>query len=123
MCSERWRMRAEGDCSTCKLHANNGQTLGDLCQNMKMSRQAVAKHLAILEEANLVSTQWRGREKLHFKSIPSRSTAQPSAGSASSRRLAWTPSRTSNAGLKEKTVADEVEAASSIVTLHSNHTG
>ena len=49
-----------------RLHANNGQTLGDLCQNMKMSRQAVAKHLAILEEANLVSTQWRGREKLHF---------------------------------------------------------
>jgi DNA-binding transcriptional ArsR family regulator len=33
---------------------------------MEMSRQAVAKHLAILEEANLVATQWRGREKLHF---------------------------------------------------------
>ncbi len=49
-----------------RLHANNGQTLGDLCQNMEMSRQAVAKHLAILQEANLVSTQWRGREKLHF---------------------------------------------------------
>jgi DNA-binding transcriptional ArsR family regulator len=49
-----------------RLHANNGQTLGDLCQNMEMSRQAVAKHLAILEEANLVAIQWRGREKLHF---------------------------------------------------------
>src|SRR5882672_11124181 len=49
-----------------RLHANNGQTLGDLCQNMEMSRQAVAKHLAILEEANLVATHWRGREKLHF---------------------------------------------------------
>jgi DNA-binding transcriptional ArsR family regulator len=49
-----------------RLHANNGQTLGDLCQNMDMSRQAVAKHLAILEEANLVATQRRGREKLHF---------------------------------------------------------
>ena len=49
-----------------RLHANNGQTLGDLCQNMEMSRQAVAKHLAILEEANLVAVQWRGREKLHF---------------------------------------------------------
>ena len=49
-----------------RLHANNGQTLGDLCQNMEMSRQAVAKHLAILEEANLVATLWRGREKLHF---------------------------------------------------------
>jgi DNA-binding transcriptional ArsR family regulator len=49
-----------------RLHASDGQTLGDLCQNMEMSRQAVAKHLAILEEANLVATQWRGREKLHF---------------------------------------------------------
>ena len=49
-----------------RLHANNGQTLGDLCQNMEMSRQAVAKHLVILEEANLVAIQWRGREKLHF---------------------------------------------------------
>ena len=49
-----------------RLHANNGQTLGDLCRNMAMSRQAVTKHLAILEAANLVATQWRGREKLHF---------------------------------------------------------
>jgi DNA-binding transcriptional ArsR family regulator len=62
--------RALGDASRRelldRLHANNGQTLGDLCQNMEMSRQAVAKHLAILEEANLVAIQWRGREKLHF---------------------------------------------------------
>jgi len=49
-----------------RLHASNGQTLGDLCQNMEMSRQAVAKHLAILENASLVATKWRGREKLHF---------------------------------------------------------
>lgn len=49
-----------------RLHAKNGQTLGDLCQDMDMSRQAVAKHLAILEDANLVATQWSGREKLHF---------------------------------------------------------
>ena len=49
-----------------RLHACNGQTLGDLCENMEMSRQAVAKHLGILEDANLVATQWRGREKLHF---------------------------------------------------------
>ena len=34
-----------------RLHARNGQTLGDLCQGMEMSRQAVAKHLSILEEA------------------------------------------------------------------------
>ena len=49
-----------------RLHARNGQTLGDLCQGMEMSRQAVAKHLSILEEANLVSVRRQGREKLHF---------------------------------------------------------
>ena len=48
------------------LHKRNGRTLGELCKGLDMSRQAVTKHLAILEEANLVSTQWRGREKLHF---------------------------------------------------------
>ena len=49
-----------------RLRARNGQALGELCRDLDMSRQAVAKHLAILEEANLVTTQWRGREKLHF---------------------------------------------------------
>ncbi|MDR3493138.1 MAG: helix-turn-helix domain-containing protein [Ancalomicrobiaceae bacterium] len=49
-----------------RLFAENGQTLGDLCRGMAMSRQAVAKHLAILEEANLVAIRWQGREKLHF---------------------------------------------------------
>src|SRR5690348_4076544 len=48
------------------LHGRNGQTLGELCEDHEMSRQAVTKHLAILEEANLVAVQWRGREKLHF---------------------------------------------------------
>ncbi|MDR3374906.1 MAG: winged helix-turn-helix domain-containing protein [Ancalomicrobiaceae bacterium] len=49
-----------------RLFARNGQTLGELCHDMDMSRQAVAKHLAILEEANLVATRWQGREKQHF---------------------------------------------------------
>jgi DNA-binding transcriptional ArsR family regulator len=49
-----------------RLHRKNGQTLGDLCDGLDMTRQAVAKHLAILEEANLVSWQRQGREKLHF---------------------------------------------------------
>jgi DNA-binding transcriptional ArsR family regulator len=49
-----------------RLHEENGQTLGDLCQGLDMTRQAVTKHLAILEEANLVSSQRHGREKLHF---------------------------------------------------------
>lgn len=43
-----------------------GLTLGQLCQEMDMTRQAVSQHLALLEEANLVSTVWRGREKLHY---------------------------------------------------------
>ena len=49
-----------------RLRDKNGQTLGQLCEGLEMSRQAVTKHLGILEEANLVATQWRGREKLHF---------------------------------------------------------
>ena len=48
------------------LHASNGQTLGQLCEHLDMSRQAVSKHLKLLEEANLVATLKRGREKLHF---------------------------------------------------------
>ena len=49
-----------------RLHQRNGQTLGELCQGLDMTRQAVAKHLAILEQANLVSWRRQGREKLHF---------------------------------------------------------
>jgi DNA-binding transcriptional ArsR family regulator len=49
-----------------RLHADNGQTLGQLCEQMDMTRQAVTKHLKLLEEANLVVTIWRGREKLHY---------------------------------------------------------
>lgn len=48
------------------LHAKNGQTLGELCGELDMTRQAVTKHLAILEDANLVVAQKRGREKLHY---------------------------------------------------------
>ena len=49
-----------------RLHAENGQTLNDLCDGLAMTRQAVTKHLAILEAANLVNTVKRGREKLHY---------------------------------------------------------
>ena len=48
------------------LFARNGQTLGELCVQLDMTRQAVTKHLAILEAANLVVTLRRGREKLHY---------------------------------------------------------
>ena len=49
-----------------RLHHRNGQTLSELCQGLELTRQAVAKHLAVLEEANLVSWKRQGREKLHF---------------------------------------------------------
>jgi DNA-binding transcriptional ArsR family regulator len=49
-----------------RLHAANGQTLSELCTHLDMSRQAVTKHLAILEDANLVAVVWQGREKLHY---------------------------------------------------------
>ena len=49
-----------------RLRRKNGQTLGELCEDHDMSRQAVTKHLKLLEEANLVATVKRGREKLHY---------------------------------------------------------
>jgi DNA-binding transcriptional ArsR family regulator len=55
-----------------RLHTRNGQTLNELCDGLVMTRQAVTKHLAILEAANLVTTFRHGREKL------SQSGADPS---------------------------------------------
>jgi DNA-binding transcriptional ArsR family regulator len=49
-----------------RLRAENGQTLSELCARLDMTRQAVSKHLAILEDANLVAAFKRGREKLHY---------------------------------------------------------
>ncbi len=49
-----------------RLHAKNGQSLSELCEQLGMTRQAVTQHLALLEAANLVVTVWRGREKLHY---------------------------------------------------------
>ncbi|MGD0609843.1 MAG: metalloregulator ArsR/SmtB family transcription factor [Streptosporangiaceae bacterium] len=48
------------------LNRRNGQSLRELCAGLDMARQSVSKHLAILEDANLVSTVRRGREKLHY---------------------------------------------------------
>jgi uncharacterized protein YndB with AHSA1/START domain/DNA-binding transcriptional ArsR family regulator len=49
-----------------QLHQHNGQTLGELCERVSMTRQSATQHLAVLEAANLVSTVRRGREKLHY---------------------------------------------------------
>jgi DNA-binding transcriptional ArsR family regulator len=48
------------------LCERNGQTLGELCQHLAMARQSATQHLGILEDANLISTVRRGREKRHF---------------------------------------------------------
>jgi DNA-binding transcriptional ArsR family regulator len=65
-----------------QLYTHNGQTLGELCEQLAMSRQAVSKHLAVLEAANLVVTLWQGREKLHYLN-PARFKRSTIAGSAS----------------------------------------
>src|SRR5690606_5143682 len=49
-----------------RLRLRNGQRLGDLCEGLQISRQAVTKHLRVLEEADLVLAVRRGRERLHF---------------------------------------------------------
>jgi DNA-binding transcriptional ArsR family regulator len=49
-----------------RLHAKNGQTLGELCAGLAMARQSVTQHLGLLEEVNLISVNWHGREKRHY---------------------------------------------------------
>ncbi len=48
------------------LQERNGQTLGELCDGADIARQSVSKHLTVLEAAGVVTTRWRGREKLHY---------------------------------------------------------
>jgi len=72
-----------------RLHAQNGQTLNELCARLAMTRQAVSKHLAILESANLVVTVRRGREKLHYlNAVPIHDIAQRWIGKYEHTRLA-----------------------------------
>src|SRR6201990_3599253 len=49
-----------------ELFEEDGQSLSALEQRLPMSRFGVAKHLKVLEEAGLVTTRKRGREKLHL---------------------------------------------------------
>ncbi|TPI64346.1 helix-turn-helix transcriptional regulator [Mesorhizobium sp. B3-1-3] len=71
------------------LHARNGQTLNALCEHMEMTRQAVTKHLTILEEANLVTTMRRGREKEHYLNpVPINEIAERWIGKFERGRLA-----------------------------------
>ena len=71
-----------------RLRAENGQTLNELCVRLSMTRQAVSKHLAILESANLVATVWRGREKLHYLNpVPIHEIAERWIGKYEGHRL------------------------------------
>ncbi len=72
-----------------RLHARNGQTLGELCEHLDMTRQAVTKHLVVLERANLVVTVRRGREKLHYLNpVPIHDIAERWIGKYERHRLA-----------------------------------
>jgi uncharacterized protein YndB with AHSA1/START domain/DNA-binding transcriptional ArsR family regulator len=49
-----------------RLREREGQTLGELCAGLGMTRQSATQHLGLLEAANLVSSVRRGRERLHY---------------------------------------------------------
>jgi DNA-binding transcriptional ArsR family regulator len=71
-----------------RLYAQNGQTLSELCTRLAMTRQAVSKHLAVLEAANLVVTVRRGREKLHYLNpVPIHDIAERWIGKYERKRL------------------------------------
>ena len=72
-----------------RLRVDNGQTLNELCARLDMTRQAVSKHLGILEEANLVATVKHGREKLHYLNpVPIHDIAERWIGKFERHRLA-----------------------------------
>ena len=71
------------------LRVRGGQTLGELCEGRGMTRQAVTKHLAVLESANLVAAERRGREKLHYLNpVPIQEIADRWIGQYERARLA-----------------------------------
>jgi uncharacterized protein YndB with AHSA1/START domain/DNA-binding transcriptional ArsR family regulator len=49
-----------------RLRRKSGQTLGELCAQLDMTRQSATQHLDVLQAANLVSIVRRGRERLHY---------------------------------------------------------
>ena len=71
-----------------RLRADNGQTLNELCMRLDITRQAVSKHLGILEEANLIATVKQGREKLHYLNpVPIHDIAERWIGKFERQRL------------------------------------
>ena len=49
-----------------QLFARDGRTLSELESELEMTRFGAMKHLRVLEDAGLVVTRKKGREKLHF---------------------------------------------------------
>jgi DNA-binding transcriptional ArsR family regulator len=49
-----------------RLYLNDGQRVGQLADGFEMSRQAISKHLEVLEDAGLVVTRREARETRHF---------------------------------------------------------
>lgn len=49
-----------------RLRSRNGQTLGELCDDLGMARQSATQHLDVLVQAGLVAVVRRGRERLHY---------------------------------------------------------
>jgi DNA-binding transcriptional ArsR family regulator len=77
-----------------RLRDAPGLTLGELIQGLPQTRQALSKHLAVLEDAGLVVPVWRGREKRHYldpvplQQLPSRwVTASAGEDAAAATRL------------------------------------
>jgi DNA-binding transcriptional ArsR family regulator len=90
-----------------RLHNKNGQTLGELCEGLEMSRQAVTKHLTILEEANLVACKRQGREKRHFiNPVPINDIAERWIGKFERGRLAALADLKKKLERKDQSAAD-----------------
>ena len=49
-----------------RLFARDGLSLGELEEEVEMTRFGVMKHLRVLEAARLVTSRWSGRKKLHY---------------------------------------------------------
>jgi DNA-binding transcriptional ArsR family regulator len=103
-----------------KLRDNNGQTLTQLCRHFDMTRQAVAKHLSLLEAAQLVATIWRGREKLHYlNSVPLHEIYERWIGTYERHRLQALSDL--KKGLEERKVKQYGKANICIRHTHQHH--
>lgn len=115
-----------------RLKANNGQTLSELCEHLEISRQAVSKHLLLLEGANLVVIVWRGRTKLHYLNpVPIHEVYERWIGKYESQRLnalhdlkktlEHKTEKTGKAAKTHKQENEDGQAAIRIRNLHHHH--